>query len=145
MSELFGGDYENLGNELGTDLPDISGLPWKISSYRILAMPIAPPVKTAGGLILPEEAKTFHKYNNRIAQCIACGPSVGKHPKYEKLGVPKDFFPVRGDYFRFTNAMDRHEWNGVNLIMLNDDQILINYGQEFPKGLGAFDHGKLTK
>ena len=120
----------------GRELPEFNG---EMLLWRCIVMPMMPPEKTAGGIILSDESLEYSEYMNKVGILVAVGPSCYKHPKYKNLGVKEADFPKRGDWVMFSqHAPMRLEQNGVKLVMLDDDQILAKIKD--PKDFKAYSY-----
>jgi len=112
-------------NTADTELPEFEGT---LLLWHFVVMPMMPPQKTKGGLILPDEAKDFSEYQNRVGRVVDIGPYCYNHPKYAAVGmkVQDQLKQIkRGDWVMFGQHQPfRIEQNGVKLIIMNDDEII---------------------
>lgn len=111
--------------EAGEDLPEFEG---ELLLWQVVVMPVLPPKKTAGGIIVPDEAQDYSEYQNRVGRIVQIGPYCYRHPKYESVGLyPEDQLQKlkRGDWILFGQYKAfRIEQRGVKFIIMNDDEII---------------------
>jgi chaperonin GroES len=104
------------------ELPVFAG---KLTMYRVCIMPMKAPEKTAGGVLMPDEAKDYNRHMNRVGVLIAKGPSCYHHPKFESLGLKPEDFPQIGDWVMYGQHQPmRVEQRGQEFVIMNDDEIL---------------------
>lgn len=102
------------------DVPDPKPLP-VVLGYMLLIRPLAPPEKTSkGGIIIPDGTKEVLGFMRAVGKVLALGKTAYMDGKFQ--GDP---WCKVGDYVLYgRNTGAKFIWGGVNLLILNDDEIL---------------------
>ena len=110
-------------NPTDTKIPEGIGEPF---AYRVLIMPITPPLITKGGLILPQTVGDAQDWLNYVGRLAAIGRGAFKHRKFRDLGlVLSSDFPKVGDVVLYArHAPFRLEFKGAKFVVVNDDEII---------------------
>lgn len=92
--------------------------------WRILLAPVEIKDTSSGGIILPEQVKTYMEYFRTVGKVVAMGPECYKHPKF--LG---DDWCAVGDIVQFSSyagleIVVAHGDEVCKLKVVNDDEIL---------------------
>lgn len=116
------GDAEAWFNLYTTEIPDDMPEP---AFWRVFIMPLQPPEKTKGGILLPTQAQESHSWLNYLGRIAAVGRGAFKHPKFSQLGITEDFVPKVGELVMYSAKVNfRFERYGVKFVCVNDDQII---------------------
>jgi co-chaperonin GroES (HSP10) len=99
--------------------------------WRMLVVPVRPPQKSKGGIVIATQTQTNFEYLNYIGKVVAVGELAGKHKRFTGRddGSAWRGAPEIGDYViygKYSGAGQKMKYKGVTLIPLNDDEILIS-------------------
>lgn len=149
------GTAEAWSNEANTPLPpeELIGPAW---FNRILVMPMSPPKKTAGGIILTESYIHDQTYLSYVGRIVSVGPKAFKSKRFQALGFDEADMPRRGEWWLYDiYQMRRYEATihppqrtvaasfveeqvrpyKVRLLILNEESLL----QPIPDGANPWD------
>lgn len=111
-------------NPHDTEVPDLGG-GLKPFNYRIVIMPVSPPEKTAGGILIADTTQEAHEWMNYVGRVIDMGAGAYKHKKFQDLGLTDDDIPKIGDWVIYAPYQPyRISYKGVKLVILNDENIV---------------------
>lgn len=127
-------------NDQDVEIP--KGLP-EPTLWRVLVMPVQPRRKSRGthgvSIALPDTTQDSEGYLNYIGRVLKLGPLAGKNEKFENpewravkdspalsSRTPQYLWGVKeGDWVIYGRyAGQRMEYEGVKLVMTNDDEII---------------------
>jgi co-chaperonin GroES (HSP10) len=117
MNDLAEQDQKDWQNEEGVEPQP--GYPTP-RGWRLLVMPIQPPLRSKGGIILADISKDAQEYQNYCGRVIALGENCYTQPRFQGMRWCKE-----GDwviYGRYAGQRVTHK--GVKLLLMNDDAIL---------------------
>jgi co-chaperonin GroES (HSP10) len=119
-------DKDGWFNDSQIPLPKKVLQPW---GYRILVMPVRPPAKTKGGIIVPIVVQETQGYLNYIGRLVAVGTGAFKHQRYAQMGMKPADHPKIGDWvfypvYQYNRLRMVTPKGEIRFVMMNDDQIL---------------------
>lgn len=89
--------------------------------WRILVAPVRPKSVSVGGIALPDEAMDNQEHLTNLGKVMAVGAMAGKKENW----VPGAWNIKVGDWVVIGQYCgQRFEYQGVKLILLNDDEVL---------------------
>lgn len=125
-------EYEN--NQIDSPMPE--GL--KSFSFHLLMMPIAPRIKSAGGIIMPQQRQDGEEFMNNIARIVSIGPAAFRGAWWRDRGYIRTDkgedaptfsddslrIPQPGDMVRMSGVRNRSFWfKKVKIYEIDDTQI----------------------
>lgn len=89
--------------------------------WRMLIAPVQPRRKSAGGIIVPEQARDSEEHLAYIGKVVAVGPMVGRKPEW-----PEGMYDIKvGDWVVFGRyAGQRFQFKDLRLLLLDDDAVM---------------------
>lgn len=117
-------DQDTFTNADDTKLPEENGVVQPFG-WRIIIMPMRPPEKSKGGIILTKEtqAKTF--WMGYVGRIVAVGPAAYKARKFRDMAFTDEMTPKRGEWWLYTPYQPYRIKHGeVRLIAVNDDSLI---------------------
>lgn len=94
------GTAEAWSNEANTPLPpeSVIGPAW---FNRILVMPMSPPRKTAGGILLTEDYIHSQTYLSYVGRIVSVGRKAFKSKRFQALGFDDEDMPRIGQWWLY--------------------------------------------
>lgn len=134
-------------NDADAALPDLTdiGEAW---FNRIFVMPMSPPVKTKGGILLTDDYRHQQTYLGFISRIVAVGKKAFGSKRFQALGfdprpIPEGGeMPTRGEWWLHDiYQMRRYEvklsnGNVARLLILNEESLI----QRIPEGKNPWDY-----
>jgi co-chaperonin GroES (HSP10) len=120
------------------DCPIPDGLPTP-ETWRLLVMPVRAQKKSKGGIIFTDDFVDAQFWNHQLFKVAAVGPNVYRGPSYKSIGVTEEQIPKVGDLYLINpRNPDRFEYQGVNFIVIADDQLRCKVDPKFVTGFKFF-------
>jgi co-chaperonin GroES (HSP10) len=120
------------------DAPIPEGLPAP-ETWRLLMMPVRAQSRTKGGIILTEDTIDAQFWNHQLFKVAAVGPNVYSGPAYAKLGLTPEQMPKVGDLYLINpRNPDRFMYQGVNFLIVSDEQLRCKVDPRFVSGFKFF-------
>lgn len=134
-------------NDPGAALPEISdiGEPW---FNRILVMPMSPPVKTKGGILLTDTYRDQQTFLGYVSRIVAVGKKAFASKRFQALDFDRRSIPdggempTRGEWWLHDiYQMRRYEvklsdGTIARLLILNEESLI----QPIPRGKNPWDY-----
>lgn len=138
---------EAWANDADAALPEIADLgePW---FNRIFVMPMSPPEKTSGGILLTQTYRHQQTYLGFISRIVAVGPKAFGSKRFQALGFDTrpisegGEMPSRGEWWLHDiYQMRRYEvrmkdGSTARLLILNEESLI----QRIPDGKNPWDY-----
>lgn len=99
--------------------------------WRMLIAPVQPKAESKGGIVLPDQVLDNTEMLTYFGKVMAMGSMAGKKADWQGYDIKVGDWVVFGRY-----AGQRFEYQGVKLILINDDEVLAK--AEGPKGFRVY-------
>jgi co-chaperonin GroES (HSP10) len=112
--------------------------------FRMVIMPLKAPIKSAGGILIPEATQEGNRWNQQLGRVAGVGPFVGKNRNYKDIGYdPEEDNLKVGDLCMFSaNNPQRYTFEGANFVIVNDDAIMIGPIKE--ENISKYKFGRIA-
>lgn len=120
-------DQDGWFNDSQMPLPKKVMKPW---GYKILVMPVRPPTKSKGGILIPTTVQEVAGYLNYLGRVVALGTGAYKAERYAAMGMKPADHPKVGDWvfypiYQYVRLKMLDKKRGtIRFIVINDDQVL---------------------
>lgn len=108
--------------------------------YQVAVMPRVAPMRTQGGIFLPDVSRFAEEWTNYVGQIIALGPTAYLGRKWRDQGIESQDdprVPKRGEFWCYRSMSPyRMQYKGIKFIALADDSFI----GKVPAGCNAWDY-----
>jgi co-chaperonin GroES (HSP10) len=103
----------------------------KLERFQVLVKQVNVKEMSAGGILLPDQAKDDQTWTHGMCQICALGPSVYRGRKYVDMDLTPRDAPKVGEVFWFNaRAPQRIKIDGITFMAIPDDGLVMRIARE---------------